>query len=121
MGKRKQEAIKAERIVADEVIKFEKWIKTLEQVVPTIISLREKAEKIRKTEIRRSEGALKGLTMEQMKTIETLTTSIIDKIINDPIVVLKKKAEKSKQNIYLDLTRILFNLDKNNGEERNGY
>ena len=46
MSQRQEEAVKAERIVAEEVIKFEQWLKTLE-VVPTIVSLKEKAETIR--------------------------------------------------------------------------
>ena len=53
MAHRKDEAVKAERIVQEEVLKFERWLKGLE-VVPTIVSLREKAEHIRHAEIKKS-------------------------------------------------------------------
>ena len=118
---RQQEAIKAERIVQEEVIKFERWVKTL-AVVPTIISLREKAENIRQGEIRKSLAALNGLTPSQKRAVETLTVSITEKIISDPILVLKRKAERSGRDTYLDVTRNLFGLDQdNNGEEQNGH
>jgi glutamyl-tRNA reductase len=87
MAQRQQEAIKAERIVQEEVVKFEKWLKTLE-VVPTIISLREKAEFIVQAELKKSSSALGELTPSQKEAIEFLTRSIADKVLNDPIVFL---------------------------------
>jgi glutamyl-tRNA reductase len=117
MKQRQQEAVKAERIVQEEVIKFEKWLKTLD-VVPTIISLKEKAEAIRHTEFKKSLTSLVGLTPSQMKIIETLTLSLAEKIINDPILVLKRKADGPTRDSYLDIARKLFDLDTDkNGEE----
>jgi glutamyl-tRNA reductase len=115
---RQQEAIKAERIVQEEVIKFEKWLKTLE-VVPTIVSLREKAESIIQAELKKSTPTLKNLTPSQKQSIQNLTLSISEKIINDPILFLKKKADRPSLNTYLDVTRKLFNLDHNNGNMDN--
>jgi glutamyl-tRNA reductase len=113
IAQRQQEALKAERIVEEEVIKFEKWVKTLE-VVPTIISLREKAETIRHAEVKKTLSGFEQLTPAQMKAIETLTLSITEKIINDPILVLKRKADRPTRDNYLDIARKLFNLDQNN-------
>lgn len=115
---RQQEAIKAERIVQEEVIKFEKWLKTLE-VVPTIVSLREKAESIIQAELKKSTSTLKNLTPSQKQSIQNLTLSISEKILNDPILFLKKKADRPSLNTYLDVTRKLFNLDHNNGNMDN--
>jgi glutamyl-tRNA reductase len=115
---RQQEAIKAERIVQEEVIKFEKWLKTLE-VVPTIVSLREKAESIIQAELKKSTSTLKNLTPSQKQSIQNLTLSISEKILNDPILFLKKKADRPNLNTYLDITRKLFNLDHNNGNMDN--
>ncbi len=120
-AQRRQEAVKAERIVLEEVLKFEKWLKTL-SVVPTIISLREKAETIRQGEVKRSLSVLNGLTPSQKAAVKNLTVSIAEKIINDPILVLKRKAERATRDVYLDMTRTLFNLDQeNNGGEDNGH
>lgn len=116
-AQRRQQALKAERIVEEEVIRFEKWLKTL-QVVPTIISLKEKAETIRRTEIRKSLGNLGELTPSQMRGLETLTRSIAEKILHDPILCLKRKAGRATRDTYLDMTRRLFNLDPEFEEEK---
>lgn len=113
-AQRQEEALKAERIVQDEVLKFKKWLKTLE-VVPTIVSLREKAEAIRKAEIQKSLSSLGDLSPQQMRAMETLTLSIAEKIIHDPILVLKGKSDRTTRDSYLDITRNLFRLDVENG------
>jgi glutamyl-tRNA reductase len=110
-AQRKEEAIKAERIVQEEVIRFEKWLKTLD-VVPTITALKDKIESIRKSEIEKSLPALGDLTPSQIRAIDSLTESLTGKIMNDPIVVLKGKADGRSRDIYLDVTRKLFSLDK---------
>ncbi len=115
-SQRRQEAVKAERIVEEEVIRFEKWLKTL-QVVPTIVSLKEKAETIRKAEIRKSLGSLGALTPVQMESLEVLTRSMMQKILHDPILYLKRKAGRPTRDACLDTTRKLFNLDFEYEEE----
>lgn len=115
-AQRADEAFKAERIVEEEVIKFEKWLKTL-AVVPTIVSLKEKGEAIRQAEIRKSIAGLGSLSPEQRRGLETLTVSIVEKILNDPIVFLKQKSERPKATAYLDMARKLFSLDQENESE----
>lgn len=112
-SQRKSEALKAERIITEEVISFEKWLNTL-SVVPTIVSLKEKVEGIRKSEIEKSLKNIGKLTPSQCEVIESLTISLADKILNDPILALKQKSGRSSSDIYLDVARQLFNLDKNN-------
>ena len=110
MAQRQEAAVKAGRIVEEEVVKYEKWLKTL-AVVPTIVSLRNKAASIIRAEFLKSNSALGELTPVQYEAIETLTRSIAEKMLNDPIVFLKGKAGRSSLNTYLDLTKNLFNLD----------
>ncbi|RPI74462.1 MAG: glutamyl-tRNA reductase, partial [Desulfobacteraceae bacterium] len=120
MEQRRSEAVKAERIVDEETIRFSHWLQTLE-VVPTIIDLKQKAEKIRETELQKSLMHLGTLLPEQLQAVKTLTLSIAEKILNDPILLLKRKAERPTQDVFLDLTRTLFNLDQDkNTEEENG-
>jgi glutamyl-tRNA reductase len=116
LAHRRDEAVKAERIVQEEVLKYERWLKSLE-VVPTIVSLREKAEDIRQAEIKKSRTSLGSLTPAQVKAVETLTVSLSEKIINDPILVLKKLAHRTTRDTYVDMTRRLFKLDQDNGEK----
>jgi glutamyl-tRNA reductase len=111
MEQRRQEAVKAERIVQEEVIKFDRWMKTLE-VVPTIVSLHEKAEAIIRSELKKSGSALAQLTPFQKEAVQVLTRSIVEKVLNDPILFLKGKADRPTVNTYIDMTRKLFNLDQ---------
>jgi len=116
LSQREGEAVKAERIVEEEVIKFEQWLKTLE-VVPTIVSLKEKAETIRQAELKKSLSGLGELSPSQIKSLEILTLSITEKILNDPILFLKQKADRPLGKNYLDTARRLFRLDRENGDE----
>ena len=113
LTKRKDEAVKAERIVDEGVIKFSEWLKTLD-VVPTIVALKGKCKKIRKIELQKTLSSLGNLTPEQRKSVENLALSITKKVLNDPIVFLKSKENRNSRNLYLDITQKLFNLDSNN-------
>lgn len=115
INKRKGEAVKAERMVDEEVIKFSEWFKTLD-VVPTIVALKDKCENIRQMELKKTLSSLDDLTPEQRKGVENLTISIAKKILNDPIVLLKKKEDRTSRNLYLDIARKLFNLDSDSDE-----
>ena len=113
IDKRKKEAVKAQRMVDEEVIKFTQWLKTL-KVVPTIVALQDKCEKIRRIELKKTLASLDGLSDSQKKDVENLTLSITKKILTNPILFLKRKQERDSQNLYLDVTRKLFGLDSNN-------
>jgi glutamyl-tRNA reductase len=114
MSQRRQEAAKAERIVREEAVKFEKWLKTL-AVVPTIVSLQDKVESIIEVELRKSASALKDLAPGEREAVETLIRSVTEKVMNDPILFLKSKAERKTLNMYLDAARRLFKLDADDG------
>jgi glutamyl-tRNA reductase len=111
MAQRQQEAVKAERIVQEEVLKFDKWLKTL-SVVPTIISMQEKADAIIQAELKRSETMLSKMNETQREALLTLVRSVTEKVLNDPILFLKKKADTEAINTYLDFTKKLFGLDQ---------
>jgi glutamyl-tRNA reductase len=115
IDKRKKEAVKAERIVEEGVIKFSQWLKTLE-VVPTIVALQDKCEEIRRIELKKTLSSLDGLSDSQKKDVESLTLSITKKILNNPILFLKRKQDRDSQNLYLDVTRKLFDLDSDNND-----
>lgn len=114
MEQRRQEAIKAERIIEEEVIKFDNWLKTLD-IVPTIISLKGKAQAILEKELRRSEAKLRELTPDQRQAVVVLCRSIAEKLINDPILFLKSKVGRPALDTYLDFARRFFNLDQHEG------
>jgi glutamyl-tRNA reductase len=106
---RQSQARAAEHIIDEETIKFRNWMESL-SVAPTIVSVREKAEKIRQNELRKTFSQLPDLNERQRDAIEVLTSSIIKKLLHDPIMFLKKKAQREARAVYMDFTLQLFNL-----------
>jgi len=108
--RRQHEAIKAERLVAAETLKFLHWLETL-AVYPTIIALKDKAEAICQAELKKTVSQLGPLTPEQRQALEVLTGSITQKLLHDPILFLKRNRRPRRPEQELDLVRRLFNLD----------
>jgi glutamyl-tRNA reductase len=112
---RLREAGRAEHIIAAEALKFESWLRTLE-VVPTIVALREKAEEIRQGELKRTFGHLEPLPADLAESIHMMTQSIVNKVLHDPILFLKRTSTKARKDFYLDTARKMFNLDADEPE-----
>lgn len=112
---RKREAERAEHIIAEEILKFQEWLGTL-NVVPTIIALRAKAEGIRQVELQKTFSHLPHLSNSDRQAIEVLTESIVKKILHDPIVYLKRKSERESRDVCIDFTQQIFNLVERDGE-----
>jgi glutamyl-tRNA reductase len=108
---RLQEAHKAEAIVATEVEKFCRWYESLE-VVPTIVSLQEKLEKMREKELAKTFSALPHLSAKERKAMEALSQALINKILHDPITQLKKTDRNSEGEAFVDVVKKLFQLDE---------
>jgi glutamyl-tRNA reductase len=106
---RGKEAQKAETIVQDEVIKFVNWYHSLE-VTPTIVALRNKFEEIRKRELEKTLSLHPNLSDKEKKSLETLTSAIINKILHTPSALLKQTDEEAMADLYLDTLRTLFQL-----------
>jgi glutamyl-tRNA reductase len=106
---RGQEAQKAETIVQGEVIKFVNWYHSLE-VAPTIVALRKKFEGIRKRELEKTLSLHPNLSDKEKKSLEALTSAIINKILHTPSTLLKQSNEEAMADLYLDTLRTLFQL-----------
>ena len=107
---RDKEAARAERIVEQELANVNDWLRSLE-VVPTIATLRESVEQIRRGELERLGGKISGLTDEQRAQVDMLTNSIVNKILHMPTVKMKEVAGRDQCYLYVDAVRTLFDLD----------
>ena len=95
LAERRKELKKAAVIVQEEVRDFISWLKTLD-LVPTIVSLRDRAEKIRCQEMDKAFSMLKTtLTDKQKQTIDAMSRAIVNKILHDPIYQLKEAPDTS--------------------------
>ena len=108
---RKREAERAEIIIEEEVVKYREWYNALE-VVPTIISLRQKMEGIVKAELAKSASWMQNLTHEERNNIEMMADAIINKILYGPITGLKEESREQSALPYIAAVKRLFGLEK---------
>lgn len=113
---REKEAQKAEAIVNDEVAKFVHWYQSLE-ITPTLIALKNKFERIRKRELEKMLSLHPHLSEKERRSMEALTSAIVNKILHDPLALLKQKDEEAMSDFYVNTLRTLFQLsDQTEGE-----
>lgn len=115
---RAREAEKAEELVMQEVATYLQWESALD-AVPMIVELREKMDGIRQRELDKTLAQLSDLTEEQRKVVETMSLSLVNKIMHAPIVVLKQTAADPEGSGFLAFARKVFNLDKELQKQRN--
>ena len=108
-GEREKEAVAAERIVSDEALKIMQWMEGME-VSPTIVALREKAEEIRRAEVEKTLAQWKDLSLSDQKKLETLSSSIMNKLLHNPMVFLKTNSSSSDLRHKLDMVRQIFGI-----------
>ena len=112
---RRTEAARAEEIVAAEAERFRAWQASLD-VVPAIASLRARAEEIRARELARAR--LSGLSEQDRRAVESLTSQIVSKLLHLPTVRMKEAAAGADGGMYADVVRDLFGLEDDAGSNR---
>ncbi len=90
---RMREAERAEHIIAEEIVGFERWLESME-VVPTVAAIRAKAELVRQAELEKALKRLGGLSEKEIATVEALTSSIVNKMLHGPTNRLKSVADE---------------------------
>lgn len=108
---RLKEAERAEALLERETEDFSKALRSFE-VVPTLSSLSKKFDKICQRELEKAFQKLPHLDANDREIVETLASSIVKKVLHDPMVTLKEESPKQNQINYTDLVRKLFRLDE---------
>jgi glutamyl-tRNA reductase len=104
---RRVEAERAERLVVEEAARFRAWQASLD-VVPAIASLRARAEEIRAAEL----AKLGELPEHERRTIESVTSQILNKLLHLPTVRMKQAAMAAEGTAYAEAVRHLFGLEE---------
>lgn len=107
-------AANAEKIIEEEMLLFLKWHNSL-FVVPTILALQKKGQKIKDAQVERALEHLGGLTPKQEKIVRSMANSIVNHLLHKPITNLKEYATTSQGHLYTEILQNLFDLDV--GEE----
>jgi glutamyl-tRNA reductase len=106
---REREARWGERIVLEEVQRFDGWLVAL-QAVPAIRHLRARADAIVGQELERHAARL-DLDDAQHAGVEALTRSIVNKILHAPLARLRAETGREEGLAVLEAARELFALD----------
>jgi glutamyl-tRNA reductase len=112
-AEREREAVKAERIVAEETLKFSSWLGSME-VNPTIVDLRRMAEEISRAEMEKTLGKMKNITPKEQKSLQKMASAIVGKMLHNPMQFLK--TDNGRHGIdrreRINIIRELFRLDE---------
>lgn len=95
-------------IIEDSIQGMNEWVKEME-ISPTIHRIKNALETIRQEELARYQ---KQLNEEQFKMVETITKSIMQKIIKLPALQLKAACKRGEQDAVAEILNELFDLEK---------
>ncbi|HSC71790.1 MAG TPA: glutamyl-tRNA reductase [Candidatus Methylomirabilis sp.] len=110
LKERQREAERAEAIIEREVGVYLTWLRSLD-VVPTIVSLRQRVEEIRGAELQKVLGRLGDLSPEQREAVTAMTHAMVNKILHQPMTELKRRAAQQDGHLYTSVLRRLFGLE----------
>jgi glutamyl-tRNA reductase len=112
-SERDKEAVKADRIVDEETLKFQRWYQGV-AVTPTIQSLKKKMDEIALGELERTLSRMPQIADVDRKTLVRMAEAMVAKILHDPLMYLKGESCAGRDNSDLKVTivRELFGLTK---------
>ncbi|MDR2488834.1 MAG: glutamyl-tRNA reductase [Desulfovibrio sp.] len=115
---RREEAVRAQRIVAEETGMFCLWLKSL-NLQPTIVDMIRKSETIAQLELERSLKRLGPLPEGSREILAAMLSSVVKKLNHEPIMFLKRHIaeEADADDYFITLFRRIFNLDVEAGQE----
>ena len=113
---REAEARSAERILDAELERFERWLSSLE-VVPTISSLRERADEIVRRVLAENDPRWETLSERDRERLQAMATAIASRLLHEPTLRLKRSAGSEDAYLYVNALRELFGLDSGTAPE----
>jgi glutamyl-tRNA reductase len=105
---REGEAHQAERIVEDEVRRFEVWLEARE-VVPTVAALRRHGDRVASHVIAENSGRWESLSARDQERVEAMARSIVKRLLHEPIHKIKGNQGVDVQ-ARMELVRELFDI-----------
>jgi glutamyl-tRNA reductase len=120
LEERTREARRAEVIIDEEITGFGAWLDSME-VVPTIAAIRAQAEHMRSEELEKALRRLGGLSEKEIRTVEALSESIVNKMLHGPTARLRAAAGEKDGYEYVDMARRMWGLDADEGRGRHGH
>ena len=113
-GEQLREVDRVRDIIGEEVPKFVSWQRT-HALAPLLHALQGRAEHVRSAELKRAAGLLADLDDREREAVETLTRSMIAKLLHDPMKALKEQAGTAGGEALARALRMLYALPDDEG------
>jgi len=113
-GEQLREVDRVREIISEEVPKFVLWQRT-HALAPLLHALQARAEHVRTAELKRAAGLLADLDEKEREAVETLTRSMIAKLLHDPMKALKDQAGTAGGEALARALRMLYALPDDEG------
>jgi glutamyl-tRNA reductase len=107
---RRREVPAVERIVDEEVRKFEEWRHTA-VLRPLLAGMHGRGETIRQHELERMMRRLGPVTPETRQQLEAFSRSLVSKLLHEPTRRLRETLDQEEAQTYTHIARELFGLD----------
>lgn len=114
-SERDKEALKAQRIITEEKLKFSKWLANMEST-PTIIQLREMIEQQVRGEVEKTLGRIEDMDPASRQRLEKMVAGITGKLAYPPLHFLKSENHCIALPERIKTIRELYQMD--NGSDR---
>jgi glutamyl-tRNA reductase len=111
---RMAEVPQVKSILDEEVATFQQYMKSLE-MIPIIADLRQQAEEIRQSVLKKNLSKMPDLTEEERSRIEVMTQALVKKILDAPTQRLRAEAACPHAPAYATVVRTLFRLKEDEG------
>lgn len=108
---RAADVVRVREIVDEEVVAFTGWLSAAE-VAPTVVALRQMAERVVESELVRLAGRLPELTDSERDEVSQTVHRVVDKLLHSPTVRVKELASEPGGPTYAAALRELFDLDQ---------
>jgi len=106
---RQRASKEAEKIIAEELDKFNQWLASL-YAVPVITALRNQAEAIKQQELQKAINRMGPLSEHQHKVLGSMANSIVNRLLHNPVIVLKEMSASNQGHLYAEVVKKLFDL-----------
>lgn len=113
---REREAKKAEIIIDEEAETFLNYVREM-HLSPTIQKLSQKFDQIRRLELEKYWAKLSSLSEKDRDVVEACTKAIVNKIMHDPIILMKTEEVKEGGPRYSEILKKLFRLESESSED----
>jgi glutamyl-tRNA reductase len=107
---REAEARRAARLLETELLRFERWLGSLE-AVPTIAALRRRAEEVVARVLAENEPRWESLSDADRERLALMARAIANRLLHEPTLQLKRSAEDEDAYARVHALRELFGLD----------